>query len=302
MKHYRLTESTVCKLSELSKVEIIVYLYLKAHDPFCRGDRPGPTAIARATGLAKSGISAALKSLDAKGWLVHAGEQDVHAGEQDVHAGEQDVHAGEQDVHAGEHPTSETRLNTGFEESSNNKEFKDSKTIKREREAHAIEPEPNPVRRSFSTPVAVSAPQNTPRSKAAQTAGGKFSAAAADPEFFNFVLAKVRRFPQPPQSPHAAAESWIAKQRPALWAEFQASQQAPPTVADRILAGALWPELPPPVPTAPPTAEAQAARLAAKWRAFPGQRAKVREECDRLGIPYGLAGPELGILEAQQLA
>jgi hypothetical protein len=314
MKHYQLTEATACRFHELTKVEIIVWCYIKASDPFCSAPVPGPTAIARATGLGKSSVSEALKSLKSKGWSVRADEHIVRADEQSVRTHEQNVRADEHIVRADEQSVTKTRINSEFQEPLDPDRFKDSKTEKERESARAIassEQTANPPSQmlgvsehltasSEQTPAEVQRPSTKPRSSSTPVADGKGSAVVTDPDFLRFVLKRAESLPQRPKFPNLVARKMLETSRAELWADYQASK-AGPSIAAEILArgvtGTSTDPWPTPQTKPAPMPDTTAQRLAAKW-SIPALRHQVKAECDRLGIPCTEDGPQLASLTA----
>jgi hypothetical protein len=320
MKHHQLTAAQACAFHQLTKVEIIVWCYCKAHDPFGANPIPGPTAIARATSLQKGNVCKALKSLEEKGWSVAAGQHSVAVEQPGVAVEQPGVAAGQPNV-AVEQPNvavrqlsnPETLLKTESQDSLDLKDLKLRDQEKRER-TRPIAPEP--IRPDDPTPVLTALAQVEaktldpqkglvePRARRSPRGGVTTVGEGTIPqgEYANvrdFVLAKVKRLPNPPQFPFKVAMDLIQRDPAAMWAEYQAAQ-LPPSQAQTILARAVgsavepWPE-PETQAQSAPSPQDHAARLAAKWRAFPAHRKQITAECAHLGIPCTDLGPTVAI-------
>jgi len=316
MKHHQLTEAQACGFHQLTKVEIIVWCYCKASDPFGSNPVPKPTQIARATSLHKGNVSKALKSLEKKGWSVAAGQHCV-AVEQPNVAVEQPNVAVEQPNVAVEQPNvavrqlskPETRSTTEFQNPLDLEDLKIRDQEKRERDAIARAEE---IRADSPAPVlqairqvgtgkmqpehGLIAAQSSPKPLVGVTTVGEGGVPPDEwPHVREFALAKAKQLPERPRAPFAVAQKWLRESPDALYAEYLEAQ-APPSVATEILARATgtpenpWPE-PAPQPRTAPSIADHVARLSAKWRSQPGQRSQIAQECEGLGIACTDLGP-----------
>ena len=318
MKHHQLTEAQACAFHQLTKVEIIVWCYLKASDPFGANPIPGPAKIARATSLHKGNVSKALKSLETKGWSVAAGQPavaveqpSVAIGQQSVAEQQPNVAVEQPNVAAGQLSKPETRSVTESQNSLDLEDLKIEDQERRERDAIAnaeeIGPDsPAPILQAIAQVqsgkmqpehgLTTAKPRRSPR--VGVTTSGEGNIPPGDwPKVRDFAMAKAKQLPKPPAAPFAVAMKWLREDPDALYSEYK-STQAPPSHAETVLARAVgtaaepWPEL----PTAPkpePTPADHAARLAAKWRSMPAQRNAIASECQRLGIQCTDLGPTI---------
>jgi hypothetical protein len=133
----------------------------------------------------------------------------------------------------------------------------------------------------------------------------KFSAPGRDPNFFDFVVRRTQRFPQPPADAQCAAEAWIRKQGHILYPEYlqwQESQQR----ADERMSEAVPVETIPVsmVEPEPMTPQKWLERYQGMWEADERSRQYIRKaiaQHPERGVCLGENGPELVVEDGRSL-
>jgi hypothetical protein len=132
----------------------------------------------------------------------------------------------------------------------------------------------------------------------------QFSAPGAEPEFFEFVVKRTAKLPQPPADPLCAAESWIRKQGHILYHQYLTWKQKQEQLAKQQETGTT--EVPPPPSPAVETMTPQMwlERYQQMWQAGPGVqpyicqamaegRSATPAQHPERGLQMGQNGPEL---------
>jgi hypothetical protein len=152
-------------------------------------------------------------------------------------------------------------------------------------------------KRLANSSVTVEPPISTSRTIISNSEWDKFSAPGRDPDFFDFVVRRTQRFPQPPADAQCAAEAWIRKQGHILYPEYlqwQESQQR----ADERMSEAVPVETIPVsmVEPEPMTPQKWLERYQGMWVADERSRQYIRKAITQhpeRGVCLGENGPEL---------
>jgi hypothetical protein len=125
----------------------------------------------------------------------------------------------------------------------------------------------------------------------------KFSAPGRDPEFFDFVVRRTQRFPQPPADARCAAEAWIRKQGHILYPEYLQWQKGQKRAAERIHEAIPVETVSVPmVESEPMTPQKWLERYQGMWEADERSRQYIRKaiaQHPERGVGLGENGPEL---------
>jgi hypothetical protein len=180
-------------------------------------------------------------------------------------------------------------------------------SFKREREKNNqnLELEDPKNKRLANSSVTVESSISTSGTIISNSEWEKFSAPGRDPNFFDFVVRRTQRFPQPPADAQCAAEAWICKQGHILYPEYlqwQESQQR----ADERMSEAVPVETIPVsmVEPEPMTPQKWLERYQGMWEADERSRQYIRRAITQhpeRGVCLGGNGPELVAEEGRSL-
>lgn len=326
-RHYPLTNEEWLRVTqELKPAEIIVLYHLRTLTPFGEHSTPiGVREMAKTLAMNPGTVSRALKRLD------HLGYIDLELVQVNVKVLSKGVlfdrkHPASEDVEecclqttvlstnntndlqttpviATQHLRSVD--NTCPSEPLPSKGFRSPKTIKTIKTDQESKREKTKIKNSTSSTTRESSylqPSNSaavekkiPEKEAIAPKWDKFSAPGDDPEFFEFVVRRTTRLPQPPADARCAAEGWIRKQGHILYPQYlewkEGQERSAPKADDVLPLPDVLPEL---------TPEQRLAKYQAMWQA-PVCRKGIKEAIaahPEWGIQIGKAGPEAGRLNS----
>jgi hypothetical protein len=180
-------------------------------------------------------------------------------------------------------------------------------SFKREREKNKqnIKPKDPKYERLPNSSVTVESPIFSSGTIIINSEWDKFSAPGQDPDFFDFVVRRTQRFPQPPADAQCAAEAWIRKQGHILYPEYLRWQESQQRAAERISEAVPVETIPVSmVEPEPMTPQKWLERYQGMWMVDERSRQYLRKAITQhpeRGICLGENGPELVAEERRSL-
>jgi hypothetical protein len=324
--YYPLTNEEWLKVTqELKPAEIVLLFHLRTMNPF--GERATPVGVrdlAKTLSLNPGTVSRALKRLDqlghidlelvqvnvkvkSKGLLFERNHPPAEASEaseaseeslpSEVLSTDPECCLQTTPVVSTQHPGSvdntsllEALNSKGFGAPKTNKTSKELENKREKRKQKNSEPTRKPEANSLQISDLTTKKEKASGQVAIALKWDKFSAPGDDPDFFEFVVRRTAKLPQPPADAHCAAEGWIRKQGHLLHPQYLAWKESKgrtaPKPADALPLPDKLPEL---------TLEERLAKYQSMWQT-PVCRKGIREAIaahPQWGIQIGKEGPEL---------